>query len=346
MLGLSGQDEVIDSAFLAALLRHTAGICCPCSAATLRSVALDSLQYLSQDDELVSKIDDAIEGLVVGGDLLELSQVTTDDPSVKGTWLFAAPPSFIKRPSGSIFLAGIVADRDTYLPSALMSRIRYDGYTRAIMPEPDEGLTEELTGLGLQELTEDNWRKIPKFQRAEEVRDAMVSKLRTQPRSGDIPELQIIDSSAPVTYYRGRWIRPKRHSGMFVGRRPQEYGAPIWCFVELENGQPIRLLDYPIPKSRWRGCDEAWRLQMAIDHANGTPQVYRLRKDDEYAYVDFYSPLPLWAERHLMLAGRHEKPDRCLLSYRLRLNELATEEEFLRKQLWLAPAATAKSGEQ
>lgn len=344
MLGLAPQGTAIDSAFFAALLRHTAGICCPCSAATLRAAALESLQYLSDDDELAAKIDDAIEGLVVGGDLLELSQVTTDDPSVKGTWLFAAPPSFIMRPSGSIFLTGIVADRDTYLPSELMSRIHYDGYTRAIMPEPDEGLPKELTALGLQKLSEENWLKLPKAQNAEELRDAIAGKLRAQQRSGDIPDLQIIDPSRPVTYYRGRWLKPKRQSGVFAARRPQEYGAPIWCAVELEDGEPKKLLDFPTPRTRWRGCDEAWRLQMAIDRANGTPQLYRVRAEGDYAYVDFFSPLPLWAERRLMLVGRHETPEKCLFSYRVRSSDLAAEEEFLQKHLWLARATNTDSG--
>jgi len=346
MLGLAPRDHPVDGAFFSALLRHTAGIYCPCSAATLRTAALESLQYLVQDDELASKVDDAIEGLVVGGDLLELSQVTTDDASVKGTWLFAAPPSFIMRPSGSIFLTGIVADRDTYLPSELMSRIHHDGYTRAIMPTPDESLPKELTALGLQELSEENWLKLPKLQNAEELRDATTSKLRAQQRSGDIPDLQIIDSSLPVTYYRGRWRKPKHQSGIFVARRPQEYSSPIWCAVELEDGQPWKLLDFPTPQTRWRGCDEAWRLQMAIDHASGTPQVYRVRAAEEYAYVDFYSPLPLWAERRLMLVGRHEAPNKCLLSYRLRVAELAAEEEFLQEHLWLAPARAAASGDE
>jgi hypothetical protein len=346
MLGLSPYDATIDSAFIAALLRHTAGICCPCSAATLCTVTLESLQYLSEDDELASKLDGAIEGLVVGGDLLELSQVTTDDPSVKGTWLFAAPPSFIMRPSGSIFLTGIVADRDTYLPSELMSRIHYDGYTRAIMPGPDEGLPDELAALGLQKLSEENWLKLPKSQKAEELRDEIGGRLRAQQRSGDIPDLQIIDPNRPVTYYRGRWLKPKRQSGVFVARRPQEYGAPIWCAIELEDGEPRKLLDFPIPRTRWRGCDEAWRLQMAIDRANGTPQVYRVRAAGEYAYLDFFSPLPLWAERRLMLVGRHEDPEKCLLSYRVRSRELAAEEEFLQKHLWLTRATLTELGDR
>lgn len=346
LLGLSPGAPAIDEAYLAALVRHTAGIHCPCSAATLRAAALESLQYLANDTDIDSRIDDAIEGLVVGGDLLELNQVTTDDSSAKGTWLFAAPPSFVMRPRGSIFLTGIVADRDTYLPSELMARIHYDGYTRAIMPTEDEDLPMALTALGLQRLSEDSWLKLPKMQKAVELRDTTITKLHAQQRSGDIPDLQILDASKPVTYYRGRWLKPRHQSGVFVGRRPQEFGAAIWCVVELEDGVPKRLLDLPTPKTRWRGCDEAWRLQMAIDSANGSAQVYRVRIASEYAYLEFFSPLPLWAERRLMLVGRHEPPTKCLLSYRVRANELATEEEFLQEHLWLVRSQARDSGDE
>lgn len=345
LLGLvQAGDGAIGNAFLASLLRHAAGFLCPCSAATLRSAVVESLQYLADDDEIVEKVENAIEGLIVGGDLLELAQVTTDDPSFRGTWLFAAPPSYIVRQSGSIFLTGIVADRDTYLPTDLMARIKYDGYTRAIMPATDENLPEALADLGLQPLSQESWLKSPRVQTAAEFRASFGAKLGAQGPSGDIPGLQIIDPSRPVTYYSGRWAKPKRHTGVFVGRRPQEFGSPIWCFVELEEGQPKKLLDLPLPKARWRGCDEAWRLQMAIDFVDGTPQRYRARTDGEYSYLDFYSPVPLWVERRLMILGRHADPDKCLLSYRIPTSELETEEQVLQEMLWLAGVAVEDVG--
>jgi len=346
-LGLKpSQQSPVDSEFLAAALRHTAGILCPCSAATLRSAIVESLQYLTTSEDLPSIIESAIEGLSVGGDLLELNQVTTDDPDVKGTWLFAAPPSYVVRPSGSIFLAGIVADRDTYLPQELMERIRYDGFTRAIMPMKDEQLAEELSELGLQRLRADNWLKPPKAETAAKCAEGYGAKLRALPRSGGIPNLQIIDPSKPVNYYRGRWVKPKSHTGVFVGRRPQEFGSPIWCVVRLENGQAQQLLDLPLHKSRLRGCDAAWHLQMAIDRSSSAPQTYSVRIADQYAFIDFYSPLPLWAERRLMLLGRHADATGCLLSYRLPVGELAAEERFLQERLWLSPASAASLGDR
>jgi hypothetical protein len=291
-------------------------------------------------------VESAIEGLSVGGDLLELNQVTTDDPDVKGTWLFAAPPSYVVRPNGSIFLAGIVADRDTYLPQELMERIRYDGFTRAIMPTKDEQLAEELSELGLQRLSAESWLKPPKAETAAECAERYAARLRALSRSGEIPNLQILDPSKPVSYYRGRWVKPKSHTGVFVGRRPQEFGSPIWCVVRLEGGQAKQLLDLPLHKSRLRGCDAAWHLQMAIDRSNSTPQTYSVRIADQYAFIDFYSPLPLWAERRLMLLGRHADATGCLLSYRLPVGELAAEEKFFQERLWLSPASAASPGDR
>ena len=121
----NGTTCLVDKEFLASLLRRSAGFLCPCSAATLRTAVLKSLQYLVDDEDIAAKIEDAIEGLIAGGDLLELSQVAIDDSAAKGTWLFAAPPCFVERPSGSIFLTGIVADQDTYLPMSLTDRICY-----------------------------------------------------------------------------------------------------------------------------------------------------------------------------------------------------------------------------
>lgn len=333
----------VDSEFLAAALRHTAGILCPCSGAALRSALLESLQHLDVTAGLSSRIEDAIEGLVVGGDLLELNQVTTDDTDVKGTWLFAAPPGYVVRQNGSIFLTGIVADRDTYLPQELMERIKHDGFTRAIMPEQGEQLAEQLSELGLQTLNSDNWLKPPKAEGSAELLKKHISKLDALTRSGDIPQLEIIDPAAPVTYYRGRWVQPKKQTGVFVGRRPQEFGSPIWCLVRLQDGRAEQLLDLPLHKSKLRGCDIAWHIQMAMDRENGMPQEYRVRKSEEHAFLDFFSPLPLWAERNFMLLGRHADAVGCLLSYRLPLKELDAEEKFIQERLWLK-RSSAESG--
>lgn len=330
-----GSTHLADKEFLVALVRRSAGFLCPCSAATLRTVTLKSLQYLIDDENITTKIEDAIEGLVAGGDLLELSQVAIDDSAAKGTWLFAAPPCFVIRPSGSIFLTGIVADQDTYLPMSLTNRICHKGYVRTIEPGYEEDLAAELSDFGLQQVSASNWLKSPRPQSAEDLCKDVEARLQSGARSGSVSGLQLLDPKKPVTYYRGRWVSVKAQSGMFVGHRPQEYGSPIWCFVEIENGAPQKLLDFPLPKSRWRGCDAAWHLQMAMDYVHGTPQRYRLCSDYKGERIDFFSPLPLWAQRRLMLIGHSLAPQKCLTSYWVPRKEFSEEEKFLQERLYL-----------
>ena len=336
-LGLPTTQASIDDTLLAALVRRCAGILCPCARTTLRASLVESLQYLpGSEDPLADRIDSIIEGLTVGGDLLELSDIAVEDVAVKGTWLFAAPPSFVTRPSGSVFLTGIVPDQDMFLPQSLASRIAYEGLTRVIVPESGEDLCGELREQGLQPLSESVWLKSPKAQAAEDLLNGMERRLASLPPSGAIEGLQILDPAQPVTYYRARWVSPKTQTGNFVARRPQDYGAPIWCFVALEGGAPVRLLDLPLERTRWRGCDTAWHLQMAIDFCRHTPQRYRRRRANDDVNLDFFSPLPQWSQRRLMLFGSPIPREKSLMSYRLSTTEAETEERFLQERLWLS----------
>lgn len=336
-LGLSASPQAsFDDTLLAALLRRSAGMLCPCSRATLRGALLESLQYLDKDESSLSeRIDAVIEGLIIGGDLLELSEVATIDPAVKGTWVFAAPPSYVIRLGGSIFLTGVVPDQDALLPPSLTSRIVYEGCTRVIAPRAGEDLPGELRDHGLQELSENVWLKSPRPETAESSLTAMERQLASQPRSGTVEELHVLDSAQPVTYYRGRWTVPKKQTGTFVARRPQDYGAPIWCFAALEDGILVRVLDLPLKKTRWRGCDAAWHLQMAIDYCRGAPQLYRRCRASDGVRLDFFSPLPAWSQRRLMILGRPIPREKSLISYRLPADEAETEERFLQERLWL-----------
>ena len=332
-----GGGAPLDEALLASLARRSAGIHCPCSRATLRNSLLECVDGLPASfDSLPDAIDDAIEALVVGGDLLELADVVIDDSDVKQTWVFAAPPSFVARPKGSVFLIGVVADQDTFLPASLTERVLHRGYTRILEPQPEEKLPVDLRELGLQELSERAWLKAPQIEGPTQMLARYDQHLARQQSVTGIPDVQILDSGRPVTYYRGRWTVPTDHDGTFVARRPQEFGAPIWCLVKVTNGQPVRLLDLPLPQSRWRGCDEAWHLQMAIDYVRDAPQRYRRRVDGEEVRLDFLSPLPQWSERRLMVLGRPVRPDRCLISYVLPAGEADREEAFLQENLWLA----------
>jgi hypothetical protein len=326
----------IDDTLLAAMLRRAAGIHCPCSLSTLTAAVMDSLAYLTDDSvELEERVGVAAEGMVVIGDLLELSHVTVDDPDAKGTWVFSAPPGFIVRPSGSIFLVGIVPDEATPLPAFLSSRVEYDAHARVLVPGHGEDLPSALRELGLREISVSAWLKAPKAESASYFRDDFLRRLSEQPPSGAIADVSILLPERPVDYYPRRWAIPGNHTGEFIARRPQAYGGALWGFAHLENGNVTRFLDFPLKGTRWRGCDVAWHLQMAIDQSCGAPQKYRRRSGRNGTYLDFFSPIPLWAQRRLCVVGRLAKPEHCLISYLVPEREIAAEEEYVQKHLWL-----------
>ncbi len=328
----------IDDTMLAASLRRAAGILCPCSPSSLVAAVLESLQYLFEgnDDDMEERIAATAEGLIIGGDLLELNQVTIDDPDVKGTWVFSAPPGFIVRPGGNVFLVGIAPDEMTPLPASLNTRVTYEDFARVLTPQTTEDLPSILRDLGLVEISKSAWLKGPKVESATELHDSMLRRLEEQPPSGSVSDISILDPSRTVDYYTGRWRTPSNESGNYIARRPQAHGAHLWGFAKLVDGIVVRFLDFPLPRTRWRGCDVAWHLQMAIDQCRGTPQLYRRRPVSTGACLDFFSPLPLWAQRRLAVLGRPAAREKCLFSYWIPERELASEETFLRERLWLA----------
>ena len=184
-LGLPAEDAAADEPMLAACLRRAAAIFCPCSRATLVSTVLESLEYLAGDsDNSQLALELALEGLVVIGDLLELDQVALNAAEPKSSWVFAAPPGFIARPDGTVFVIGIVPDEVSPLPASLQQRVVHQRYARLLMPEPSENLPELLRDLGLLEHSERAWLKLPREATAEQLCHQIKTLLAAQPPSG------------------------------------------------------------------------------------------------------------------------------------------------------------------
>jgi hypothetical protein len=230
------------------------------------------------------------------------------------------------RPDG----AGLVGDD-------LSNLIDYEGHLRMIPAV--EGLDDLLSASGLTKLTEAQWLHAPRPCDPAKLINEYEARLEAAGSSGGIGNPRLLDPSTPVNYYRGRW-RPPRSTddGTFVARRPQAYGADLWCFARVTAGEITQLVDLPLLQPLVRGADEAWRLQAALDHVAGHPQRFRLRRSasSESALLDLFAPLSSWAQRRLDVVSTPLLRSRgALFSYRLPESEAAEETEFLRDLLWM-----------
>ena len=287
------------------------------------------------DEDFEIRVEDILDGLVAHGDLLELSDVTTLEEDVKGTWLFAAPPAFVMRASGSALLVGLTADDALPLPDEVKERVREQGAARFLDPDGDEDISAYLIDVGLRPLSQESWLRPPKRETADQLIATLDARLAQQNRSGDIEEMRILDDTHEARRYRDRWRPAKSQTGNFIIRRPQAYGADLWAYAELAAGKPVKLVDLPGINSRWRGCDVAWRIQMASDALRNRHQTYRRTEVSDGVRLDFFSPIPDWARRRLSVFGQILEPDGCLLSFLVRTQDADEEEAFLADHLFL-----------
>lgn len=329
---------------IAAALRRAASLLCPCAPATLIRAVVQPLRCLAEDLEAVkSLVEETLEAMVAHGDALECRD-TPEDPNRKTrALLYTAPPSFVLRSSGAAILLGVASDQLSALPDDLEARIEYINYVRRLSPNPGEDLRADLTQLGLIELSYASWLKVPPAETPAGHLSRLDRLLDLVQPSYDIPGLLLLDPERSIGYYRGRWVQLRSQSGRFVGRRGQAYGSDLWCYVQLRDGNPERLIDLPLSGSRWRGCDEAWRLQMAIDAQRGDPQRFRVRPGPARTHIlELFSPVPMWARRRWDAVGEPVLSSGCLFAYQLAEAELGEEMRFARDVLWLDELTKSK----
>jgi hypothetical protein len=280
------------------------------------------------------RIVEVLDAMVSNGDLLEEREVLVEESPEAHALLYAAPPALVARRSGAIILLGVASGHAALLPQELESRVEHDRYLRKLTPRPGEDLRRDLIQQGLIDLS-NVWVKAPNIDTPANHLKHMDDLLDSAGPSGELPGLTLLDYGRPVGYYRGRWIDPQSRSGRFVARRNQAYGADIWCYVEIQDGHPKRLVDLPLSASRWRGCDEAWRLQLAIDAQRGEPQRYSVHRTPLSVSIQFYSPIPAWARRRWEAVGSEVSASGCLFAYQFTADELEEELEFIQRDLWL-----------
>jgi hypothetical protein len=318
-------------------LRRAASFLCPCSATTLVRGVLRPLRGLVPDLDAFKEVaEDTLEAMIAHGDIIEQRDSSGEAGSRSMVLLYAAPASFVARQSGLALLLGISSDQLSPLPDDLERRIEYVGHVRRLRPLSGEDLQHDLKQLELIELSYEAWLKSPAPEPAAKHVASNDHALDATLPSREIHGLLLLDPERPVRYYRGRWVEAKSHTGRYVARRSQAYGADLWCYVLLRGGQPERMVDLPHARSRWRGCDEAWHLQLAIDAKRGDPQRFRVRKGPgDTTVLELFSPVPAWARRRWDAVGEPLPSSGCLFAHSFAEAEIEEELRFAREALWL-----------
>ena len=99
------------------------------------------------------------------------------------------------------------------------------------------------------------------------------------------------------------------------------------------------VVDLPMRHRLDRACDEAWRLQAAIDCLADNPQRVRVQqRTGNLAVLHLLSPIPSWAQRRLDAVGRALPRQRgSLISYSISDEQLEEELSFLAQTMWIDP---------
>lgn len=330
-----GQDAERTVAFICQVIRRAALAVTPCGRSALEAVAVEALRGFWPDrSALALAVEHATEDLLTYGDLFEM-QVHVEGPGRASFVIRPAPPHHVMRGADSCVILGLGNEEITPLPASTLARVHHIGALRFLQGDGASDLSALLAENGFPCLDQKGWLRLPREETPGSFLHVWWDKLAAQDRSGEIDGLHVISVESSVRYYKGRWVEPKKLSGRFVGRRPQAYGADLWCIVELDGGRPVRLLDVTSAGDLRRPCDIAWRIQMAQDALAGRRQVFRVARNDDATFLEFLSPLPSWAQRCLLVSGARAQRPRCLMAFAIRPDELSNVLDFLKNCLWL-----------
>lgn len=321
---------------IAAILRRNASYLCPTTPAQLIHSVIKPLRGLENDsDNLKEVVENTVQAMISYGDLIESKDFMGFEDH-KRMMLYAAPCHFIIRGNGNIMLSGIVNCYNSTLPQEIADQIEYFEHLRMIRSTPGSNLKSELMELGYSELSMQKWLRTPKSRSPQQHIAIIGDLLIKSSSSSEIPGLEILDSTKPVTYYKGRWIRPANQTGRFIARRDQTWGSKLWSYVQLNNGKAEHIIDFPVENSTGNARDEAWLLQLAIDASCGNPQQFHIEpKTDDFVEIKLFSPIPTWAQRRLDVMGEPKKLPGCLFGYNVEKSDIKEIVDFLIEHLWL-----------
>lgn len=327
-------EEGLSISLVAAVLRRIAASVCPCPRQTVARIATEAFIGLGDAEATKGRVRDVLDRLIVIGDLLELGGTSTLPSVAANEWLYCAPPTFVFLEK-LVLVLGVEAEDHGSLPISLRQLVHFRNELRVLQGENSEAVGKQLRDAGYLEISSLAWRRLPQDRPAEKFLDEVIRRLEESGGEGKLEGLKVLMSANGSRNYAARWGVPDGQSGRFVGRRPQAFGAPLWVFVELEHGRPVRFLDLPWRGGKFRGCDHGWRIQSALDALSGSPQSYRVSpREGDIVRYEFFSPLPLWAERHLRMHGERVEGSSALIAYELARHASKDIDGLLHSYMW------------
>ncbi len=342
-LGFSDDRSLESSECLATALRRAASFLCPTSPRHLVDAVRQTLAPLADAPEsLGERLGDLTEALIASGDLVEAE---ADEEGPRRRTLYLGYPRFIPRPDGRHVLIGIRPEGAQLVGEDVMTHVVCEAHLRRLADNVIGAA--DLEASGMRPVSVEHWLRSPEIMQATEYVASFDDELATQSPSGELVGLRLIDPTKPPRYYNGRWRALERlDTGRFVARRSQAYGAELWCYVEIADGAPLRFVDLPLGHhhSSDRGCDEAWRLQCALDAIRGDPQLAHIEGTGHGALIiGMTIPPPAWLQRRWDLFGRPTRQKGSLFAYEFPAGDLAAELEFAEKRLWLGRSIHERS---
>ena len=338
-LGLVGGPGSLGSvAGVAAMCRYVAEMECPCTTRRVVRRVEDMMKGLVEPADLEESVVDVLERVIGIGDLVQVAAAPSPGGSAQGE-VALGPARFVEVTERTLLLLGLEPEGQTLLPESLVSRIEQRGELRLLTTVAGQREADVLGDAGYLRIDRATYINAPTPATAAQVVTEMEARLDTAPYAGPVQGIEVVLPTAPGGFYRGRWGAPGKASARTLGRRPQRFGSPLWCYLELVNGVPGRLLD--LGTDRRRGCDEGWRLLMALDATQGRPQKYRVTPiaEGERVRLDVFMPLPQWCQRYMLLvANPQTRAAGALLSFALREDELPTVSGFLEAHCWMVRA--------
>lgn len=331
-LDMPAEIELESDEGLAAVLRLVGAMRTPCRASRILREVTSLLSPLLDPMPPSEHLEALLDSLISYGDLAAITRASDGSTEM----LYRVQLSYLVRSLGDALLIGLDQPGQHGLPPNLQKTVRLHGHAR-VLPLND-GAEQELRTAGLLEISENQWLDIPRIETSTEILAKALQELRLTPRESDVSGITLIDPTKPVRYYAGR-KRPAGESdfGFFVARRPREYGADAWCFVEMVDGQVIHLLDLS-GQGKTRGCDRAWLLQAAIDRERSIPQVLGVSRDaSDKVVLSVFSPIPGWLQRRWETMSTPTKLRGALISYAFDQEDVEEEIEFARKAFYLEP---------